>query len=81
MIATTWRGRPTRFAISDAASGSVGATTAPRTNAAGQDMPRTTTCATTATVATVAKTRPMDSDAIGRNCRRSSRIDVLYAVA
>ena len=76
IIAISRRGRPIRFAISDAASGSVGATIAPSTNADDQDMSGTTACATTATVPTVAKTSPSESDAIGRKARRSSRTEV-----
>ena len=70
------RGRPTRSAIAVAASGSVGATIAPSTNAVDQDMPGIRAWATAPTATIVAITRPIESDAIDRKFRRSSRTEV-----
>ena len=52
------------------ASGSVGETTAPSTNAAAQGRPGMAACATTATANMVASTRPIESSMIGRRLRR-----------
>jgi hypothetical protein len=71
-IVTIRRGAPRRPAIAVAATGSVGETIAPRTNAAPHGM-STATCATTATVAVVSSTRPMDRDAIGLRLALRSR--------
>jgi hypothetical protein len=56
-----------------AASGSVGATIAPRAKAAAHERPSTSACATTATVHIVARTSPMASSEIARASFRSSR--------
>src|SRR5205085_2750402 len=63
---------PSRDAISVAATGSVGATSAPRTKASGQSRP-TATWATTATVTVVSVTRPTASSVIGCRLSRSPR--------
>jgi hypothetical protein len=55
-----------------AATGSVGARTVPRTNAAAHGRPAAT-CATTATVTTVTSTRPMERNPIGLRFARRSR--------
>jgi hypothetical protein len=55
-----------------AATGSVGETIAPRTNAAAHGRP-TSRCATKATVMVVSNTRPMDRDAIGLRFALRSR--------
>jgi hypothetical protein len=55
-----------------AATGSVGETIAPKTNAAAQGRP-TSRCATEATVRVVSSTRPMDRDAIGLRFALRSR--------
>ena len=60
---TTRRGTPSRPAIDVAASGSVGATTAPRMNASCQERPATTSCATSATPPIVANTSPIGEHA------------------
>ena len=74
-IVTIRRGIPTRPAIAVAATGSVGETIAPRTKAAGQDIPSITACATTATASAVASTSPIESIPIGRMFwRRSLRL-------
>ena len=73
------RGTPSRRMIAEAASGSVGATTAPRTKAALQDMSSTIACATTATAVIVASTSPIASVPIGRMFSRNSRNDVKNA--
>ena len=73
------RGTPSRRMIAEAASGSVGATTAPRTKAALQDMSSTIACATTATAVIVTSTSPIASVPIGRMFSRSSRNDVKNA--
>ena len=72
------RGTPSRRPIAVAAIGSVGETTAPRTNASAQ--PRSvTSCATTATPTVVSPTTPIASSEIGRMFCRSSRRPVKYA--
>jgi len=55
-----------------AATGPVGETIAPSTNAAAHGRP-TTRCATKATVRVVSSTRPMDRDAIGLRFALRSR--------
>ena len=65
--------------IAVAAIGSVGATTAPSTNAAGQERPSTASCATNATVTVVATTRPTARMPITLAFARSSRTDVKNA--
>ena len=62
-----------RPAIAVAATGSVGETMAPSTNAAGHDMPSITACATSATAPAVASTSPIASMLIGRMFCFSSR--------
>ena len=71
---TTRRGAPTRPAIAVAATGSVGPSTAPSTNATSHGMP-TTWCATKATPTVVTSTSPTESSAIGRALKRRSRIE------
>ena len=78
-IETSLRGTPSRRAIAVAASGSVGDTIAPSTNAAGHVSPSTTACATTATPTVVATTRPTARSPIGRMFARRSRSDVKNA--
>src|SRR4051794_23637327 len=69
---TSRRGARTRVAISTAATGSVGETTAPSTNAASHDRPSMTACATTATTTIVAVTSATARNEIGpRFARRS----------
>src|SRR3954471_934039 len=65
-IVTSRRGARERTAISTAATGSVGETIAPSTNAAVQGMPSTTAWTTTATATVVAITSPTVSVLIGR---------------
>ena len=62
-----------RPAIAVAATGSVGETIAPSTNAAGHDMPSITAWATTATARAVASTSPIASTPIWPRFSRSSR--------
>ena len=69
IIVTTRRGTPSRRAIDVAASGSVGETTAPSTNAAATSSPSTSACATTATPTVVAATSPIASSEIGAEVR------------
>jgi hypothetical protein len=71
-IVTIRRGAPRRPAIAVAATGSVGETIAPSTNAAAHGRPMTA-CATTATVTIVSSTRAIDRDAIGLRFARRSR--------
>ena len=71
---------PSRSKIADAASGSVGATTAPSTKAAAQGSP-IQACAASATVTTVTATSPIASSPIERMLRRRSRSDVKNAEA
>ena len=73
MMAASRRGTPRRRAIEVAAIGSVGETTAPRTDAAGHGRSTTAQCATTPTTRVVAPTRPMD--------RRLNRAGVRAKVA
>jgi hypothetical protein len=73
------RGTPRRRAIFVAASGSVGETTAPSTNAALHEKPSIAQCATAATATVVATTRPTASNPIGRAFVRRSRSDVKNA--
>lgn len=56
-----------------AATGSVGETMAPSTNAAGHDMPSTRKCAVAATATVVTRTRPTASSDIGGRLSRRSR--------
>ncbi len=72
-IVMTRRGAPTRRAIAVAATGSVGETIAPSTNAAAHDIPGITAWATTATTSIVASTNPTASRPIGRRFARRSR--------
>jgi hypothetical protein len=76
---TTRRGTPMRLAIAVAATGSVGETIAPRTNAAAHDMSGTTACTHTATATHVMSTRPTDSSEIGATLRRRSRSEAKNA--
>ena len=64
-MVTSFRGTPRRRAIDVAASGSVGDTIAPSTNAAPQESPSTSSCATTATPTVVTTTSPIASKPIG----------------
>ena len=61
--------------IAVAASGSVGATIAPRANAAAQGRPSTIAWATTATAKVVTRTSPIESIEIARRSARRSRSD------
>src|SRR5262245_5005895 len=72
-------GTPSRRMIAVAAIGSVGATAAPRTNAAAHDISSTHMCATTATAHVVNTTSPIARAPIGRTLARSSRSDVKNA--
>ena len=76
---TTRRGSPSREAIAVAATGSVGETIAPSTNAAAHDMPGTTAWTTTATATQVTSTRPTESAEIGPTLRRRSRSEAKNA--
>ena len=62
-----------------AASGSVGDTTAPSTNADGHGSPLTADARPTATPAVVTTTSPIESRPIGRLLARRSRSDVKKA--
>ena len=62
-----------RLKVAWAATGSVGATTAPSTKAAGQLRPSISAWATTATAPIVASTAPSASTVSGRSSARSSR--------
>ena len=64
-----------------AATASVGASTAPRTNAIGHGSSPSTSRATTATTATVRMTSATASSAIRPACARRSRGDELKAAA
>ena len=77
-IVTIRRGTPSRREIAVAAIGSVGATTAPSTNAVAQLSP-ITAWATTATAAIVINTSPIASRPIGRAFARRSRSEVKNA--
>ena len=68
----TRRGAPTLRAIAVAATGSVGETTAPRTNAGSHAMP-VSQCAIAATPMVVNSTSPTASIVIGRRLRWRSR--------
>ena len=72
----TWRrGTSSLRMIIAPASGSVGETIAPSTNATSQDMPGMSSCATSATAHIVTSTRPMLVSEIGRRFwRRSPRL-------
>ena len=70
----TRSGTPRRRKIASAATGSVGATTAPNTKAAAHGRPMTKWAAI-ATRETVSSTRPIASSRIGRMCARRSRGD------
>jgi hypothetical protein len=59
--------------MADAATGSVGDTTAPSTKAACHDIPAMSSWATTATPTIVKMTRPIASRLISRMLSRSSR--------
>jgi hypothetical protein len=74
-VVTIRRGTPRRRAISVAASGSVGATTAPSTNDGAHPSP-TTAWATAATARTVASTAPIARKEIAPTFTRRSRRDV-----
>ena len=57
------------------ASGSVGDTTAPSTNAAAHESPGISACAAAATATMVASTSPIEVRAMGRRlARRSARL-------
>ena len=75
-MVTSRRGSPSLPAICVAATESGGDTMAPRAKAAGQLIPSTSECATTATAVMVASTRPTARKAIGRSWDRSSRAEV-----
>ena len=64
-------GAPSRAITAAAATGSVGPTTAPSTNASGHDSP-IRWCPTRATATTVASTSPTASSEIGPALARSS---------
>ena len=64
-----------RLNVAVAAIGSVGATTAPSTNAAGQLSPSISACATTATAPIVPSTSASTSTESGRHSAFSSRGD------
>ena len=72
------RGTPNRLPIAVAAIGSVGDTTAPRTNDSAQGRP-VIACATMATPTVVTATSPTASSPIGLRFCRSSRSPVRYA--
>lgn len=72
---TTRRGTLRRCRIAVAATGSVGETIAPSTNAAAHEIPGTIAWATTATAPIVASTRPIDSSEIALKLLLSSRSD------
>ena len=76
---TTRRGTPSRPAIAVAATGSVGETIAPSTNAASHDRPGTTAWTHAATATQVASTRPIESAEIGPALRRRSRSEAKNA--
>src|SRR5215207_6530595 len=67
--------------VATAATGSVGPTTAPSTNAASQLIPGTIAWATTATAPIVASTSPIESSASGRSSAPSSRGEACQAAA
>ena len=72
---TSRRGTSSLRMIIAPASGSVGETIAPSANAAAQDMPAMSSCATSATAHIVTSTRPMLVIEIGRRfARRSPRL-------
>jgi hypothetical protein len=73
-------GAPSRAITAAAATGSVGPTTAPSTNASGQGRP-IRWCAARATATTVTSTRPTASRAIGPALARSSYADAWKAAA
>src|SRR6202022_666911 len=72
------RGRLKRSRIAVAAIGSVGPSTAPRTNAGPQRNP-SIKCATSITAMVVVKTNPIAKSEIGRQLSRKSRQDELGA--
>src|SRR6476661_6729011 len=72
MALTSRRGALRRRRIVDAATGSVGDTIAPRTNAACHDMPGTTACATQATAPMVASTSATELMVSERRSARKS---------
>ncbi len=76
---TTRRGTPIRSAIAVTATGSVGETIAPSTNAAGQDMSGTTAWRQTATATQVSSTSPTDRSEIDPTLRRRSRSEAKNA--
>jgi hypothetical protein len=72
----TRSGTPRRLKVAVAATGSVGATTAPSTNAAGQLMPSTAAWATTATATIVMSTTPTArNDSVPSSARRSRGLE------
>jgi len=75
-IVTTRCGRPNRFATAVAETASGGETIAPKAMAPAQPNPGRQMCATTATAAVVANTRPTASRVIGRRFERKSRHEV-----
>src|SRR5829696_1284274 len=77
----TRAGAPMRENVATAATGSVGPTTAPSTNAASQLIPGTIAWATTATAPIVASTSPIESSPSGRSAAPSSRGDDCHAAA
>src|SRR3954452_4150320 len=77
MIVTTRRGAWSRRAIAAAASGSVGETTAPSTNAAATERP--ILWPTTPTAAVVTNTSPTARNVISRMFARSPRTEVKSA--
>ena len=78
-IVTSLRGTPSRRAIDVAASGSVGETIAPRTNALAHERSSMTACATTATPTVVTITSPIARSPIGLTLARRSRREVKNA--
>jgi hypothetical protein len=76
---TIRRGTPSLRAMDVAASASVGATTAPSTNAAAHGRPGISAWATPATAKVVSTTSPTASSAIGRQALNSSRSEVKNA--
>ena len=76
---TTRRGTPSRPAIAVAATGSVGDTIAPSTNAAAHDMPGTTAWTHTATATHVAQHEADRQREIGPTFRRRSRSEAKNA--
>ena len=79
ITAITRRGTPSLLAIDVAAIGSVGETTAPRTNASCHEKPSIHQCAAAATVTVVTATSPTARRLIGAAFCLRSRSDVKKA--